>query len=48
MNDLKSLKLDCNEPNTKLKEIEIRLKEIEEEKQQLLHRQELLNDLQTT
>jgi len=45
MNDLKSLKLDCNDPNTELKEIEIRLKEIEEEKQQLLHRQELLNDL---
>ena len=50
MNNLKPLYSDCNTNIAELRDIEIRLKELEEEKQQLLQRQKTLNDqrIQTT
>ncbi|NOQ93008.1 MAG: hypothetical protein GQ547_00055, partial [Methylophaga sp.] len=44
MKDLKPLCSDCENTNLELRNIGIRLKELEGEKQQLLQRQKILND----
>jgi len=47
MSDLKSLSSDCNNADEELRGIDIRLKQLDEEKLQLLHRQKSLNELKT-
>ena len=47
MNNLKPLYSDCENTNLELRDIEVRLKELEDEKQKLLQRQKILNEQRT-
>ena len=47
MNDLNLLSSECNNADEELRDSEIRLTQLEEEKQKLLQRKKILNELKT-